>query len=234
MAKEKKTENILIRVTSKEKEMIQRKAKEKRTTITAIVLSSIKNNITVNLDTSDYKDLVIQVQRIGNNINTILKRLHYSGKFERSDLLAIQNNQKAIIEEVKKERIKIKDTRKEIQTLRPNKLKKLLEKEGKEIPQYLIYDEIGEQINRKLGEFIDLVKKEKAPSVFRSFIKRFIETFYPTSFTYDELVSLSNEISEIIYKVNLKIITETGTITEDDFEMIMDVLGKYRKKRDDE
>ena len=72
----KKTERISIRVTPEEKEMIQKKAKEKRTTITALVLNSVKNNITVNLDTSVYRDLVIEIRRIGNNINQILKRIH--------------------------------------------------------------------------------------------------------------------------------------------------------------
>ena len=60
---------INLRVTPEEKEMIKQKAEEKNTTITALVLNSIENNITVNLDTSDYRDLVIQVRRIGTNIN---------------------------------------------------------------------------------------------------------------------------------------------------------------------
>lgn len=224
-----KTERLSIRVTEEQKEMIQKKVEEKNTTITALVLNSVKNNVTVNLDTSDYHDLVIQVRRIGNNINTILKRLHYTNFFEESDLIAIKKNQEMIEKELKEERKRINNTRKGIENLTPGKLKGFLKEEEKRIPDYLIYDEIGNQINEKLREFIQIIKDEKANPIFRGFINKFIESFYPNDFTYDELVFLSNDISEIIYKINRKIITETGHLTEEDFKNVMNILSEYRK-----
>ncbi|MGO1653026.1 plasmid mobilization protein [Senegalia sp. (in: firmicutes)] len=223
---------INLRVTPEEKEMIKQKAEEKNTTITALVLNSVENNVTVNLDTSDYRDLVIQVRRIGNNINTILKRLHYTNFFEESDVIAIKKNQEMIEKELKEERKRINNARDGIEKLTPDKLRGFLKEKEKRIPNYLIYDEIGNQINEQLGEFIQIIKDEKANPIFRGFINKFIEGFYPTDFSYDELVSLSNEISTIIYKINQKIITETGNLTEEDFKNIMDILSKYRKDID--
>lgn len=223
---------INLRVTPEEKEMIKQKAEEKNTTITALVLNSVENNVTVNLDTSDYRDLVIQVRRIGNNINTILKRLHYTNFFEESDVIAIKKNQEMIEKELKEERKRINNTREGIENLTPDKIKNFLKEEGKRIPNYLIYDEIGNQINEKLREFIQLIKDEKANPIFRGFINSFIKGFYPTDFSYDELVSLSNDISIIIYKINQKIITETGNLTEEDFKNVMDILSEYRKDID--
>lgn len=227
-----RTERLSIRVTAEEKEMVEKKAEEKKTTITALVLNSVENNITVNLDTSNYYDLVIQVKRIGNNINTILRRLHFTNFFEKSDLDRIEKYQEEIMKEVKKERKKINTAREGIENLTPEKLKGYLKSEGKRIPDYLIYDEIADQINNKLKDFILIIKEEKANPIFRGFINKFIEGFYPTDFTYDELVSLSNDISEIIYKINQKIITETGNLTEEDFKNVMEVLSKYRKDSD--
>lgn len=227
-----RTERLSIRVTAEEKEMVEKKAEEKKTTITALVLNSVENNITVNLDTSDYYDLVIQVKRVGNNINTILRRLHFTNFFEETDLDRIEKYQEEIMKEVKKERKKINSAREGIENLTPEKLRRYLKSEEKRIPDYLIYDEIADQINNKLKDFILIIKEEKANPIFRGFINKFIERFYPTDFTYDELVSLSNDISEIIYKINQKIITETGNLTEEDFQNVMEVLSKYRKDSD--
>lgn len=57
----KKTENIIIRVTEEKHRIIKEEAEENNTTISALLLRRFKNNVTVYLDTSDYRDLVIQV-----------------------------------------------------------------------------------------------------------------------------------------------------------------------------
>ena len=223
---------VKAEVTEEEREKIREIAKEKGMTISSLILNSIENNITVNLDTSDYRDLVIQVRRIGNNINTILKRLHYNNFFEESDVITIKKNQEMIEKELKEERKRINNAREDIENLTPDKLRGFLKEKEKRIPNYLIYDEIGNQINEQLGEFIQIIKDEKANPIFRGFINKFIQGFYPTDFSYDDLVSLSNDISTIIYKINQKIITETGNLTEEDFKNVMDILSKYRKDID--
>lgn len=232
MAKKKTRTQINIRLTPEEKEKIIQKAKEEKTTITALVLNSIENNITVNLDTSNYRDLVIQFRRIGNNINTILRRIHFNGYVADTDLMGIKKNQEILKEKIEKERITINHTKKDIENLTPEKLKNYLSKEGKKIPNYLIYDEIADQVNIKLRDFIQLIKDEKVNIVFISFINNFIENFYPTHYLYDELVLLSNDLSDVMYQINKKIITETGRLTEDDFTNVMAVLSKYRKDID--
>lgn len=224
---------VKAEVTEEEREKIREIAKEKGMTISSLILNSIENNITVNLDTSDYRDLVIQVRRIGNNINTILKRLHYTNFFEQSDLMEIKRNQEMIEKKLKEERKKIYSAREDIENITPDQIKNFLKEEEKRIPNYLIYDEIGEQINKKLVDFIQLIKDEKANPIFRGFINSFIKGFYPADFSYDELVSFSDDLSEIIYKINLKIITETGNLTEQDFNKVMEILNKYRKDRDE-
>lgn len=112
-----KTERLSIRVTPEEKEMIQKKAKEKRTTITALVLNSVENNITVNLDTSVYRDLVIEIRRIGNNINQILKRIHYNEYYTQSDIEMIIRYQEMIEEKLEQERKSIWETKRQLNNL---------------------------------------------------------------------------------------------------------------------
>ena len=69
----KKDKRIELRVTEEEYKKIKEEAEENNTTMSALLLRRFENNVTVYLDTSDYRDLVIQVRRIGTNINTLLK-----------------------------------------------------------------------------------------------------------------------------------------------------------------
>lgn len=71
MSNKEKNKHIQLRVTEEEHRIIKKEAEENNTTMTALLLRRFENNVTVNLDTSDYRDLVIQVRRIGTNINTL-------------------------------------------------------------------------------------------------------------------------------------------------------------------
>lgn len=228
-----RTERLSIRVTPEEKQEIQNKVKKENTTITALVLNSVENNVTVNLDTSDYRDLVIQFRRIGNNINGILKRIHYSNYITDTDLINIEKNQQLLKEVLNEERLKIIHTKDEFENLTPRKIREFLKKEKKRIPKYLIYDEISEQINIKLKDFIQLMEDEKWKNIYPHFIEAFIKNFHPTDYTYDELVSFSDDLGEVIYGINQKTILGKEKIIEKDFDNILNVLNKYRKEVDE-
>ena len=224
---------INLRVTPEEKEMIKQKAEEKNTTITALVLNSIENNITVNLDTSDYRDLVIQVRRIGTNINTLLKNIHFFGFAEQSDIKRIQNKLNDIERKLKEEERKIKDTRKDLENITPRKAKRMFEQQKKTIPLYLIYDEVVSHINTHLLNFIEMMKEFNWNEGYRPFIELFIEEFIPTEYSYEELVLFSNELDTLFYKINQRIFSRIGELEEKDFNQLMEILNKYRKYRDE-
>ena len=84
-----KTQRLSIRVTEKEKKMIQKKAEKLKTTISALVINSVEKQITVNLNTSDYRDLVIQFRRIGNNVNSLIREIRFSNYIDDSQVKEI-------------------------------------------------------------------------------------------------------------------------------------------------
>ena len=227
----KKTENILIRVTPEEKEMIKNKAKENKTTITALVLNSIENNITINLDTSDYDNLVIQFKRIGNNINNIIRKINFSYFITDNDLLNIEKNLKQLQRQFKDESIAIRKTTKYYESLTPRKIQNTLERQNKRVPMYLIYEEITDHIILKMRSFIDLVEKEKLNDSYPTYIEYFLKSFIPTEYSYDELVDLSDDLEDIFYRINQKVNTRTGKLTDKDFIDVMEVLKKHKKKK---
>ena len=225
----KKNHKIEVRVTKEEKEMIQEKAKKNNTTISSLVLNSIDKNITVNLDTSDYKSLVIQFRRIGNNINTTIRNINFSYFFTDNDMLDIKRSIEQLSRELKKESIEIKKTKKYLENLTPNKMKNILENENKRVPLYLIYDEIADHIILKMRSFIDLIEKSDLHKTYPSYIEYFLKHFIPTDFTYDELVDLSDDLENIFYKINHKVNTKTGHLTDQDIVDVMEVLKIHRK-----
>ena len=224
---------IEARVTQEEKEMIQRKAQEKKTSISALLINSVENHITVNLNTSDYRDLVIQFRRIGNNINSMIRDIRFNHIVSDSQMKGIEQHLKSLEELLKSEKQKINATKIEMQKMSARQLRELLEKQDKRVPDYLIYENISDHIVLQLRSFIDLTIQSDLDETYPPYIERFLETFDVYSYEYDQLVDFSNALDKQIYRINQKIIKEKSQLEEDDFILVLDTLDEYRKVRDE-
>lgn len=70
-----------VRVSPEEKEIIRHKAEAENMTMSALIrrsLEKVENPITVNLDNSDLRDLLIQARRIGSTVRTFLKNMDFN------------------------------------------------------------------------------------------------------------------------------------------------------------
>lgn len=228
----KKNTYIRARVTEEEKENIQKKADERNMSISSLILNSIENSITINLDTSDYRDLVIQFRRIGNNINSLIRDIRYSKYFSDNDVLMLQNNLKSLENILEIEKIKIKKTKNSFENLSSSQIKSMLEKEKKAIPMYLVYEEIENHIILLLRSFVDLIIQENLNETYPSYIDFFIKKFDSRNFDYEELVSFSDDLDNVLFSINRKINTENFKLKDEDFLNVMEVLNKYRKVSD--
>ncbi|MFZ1605012.1 MAG: hypothetical protein WAT57_06010, partial [Enterococcus aquimarinus] len=151
-----KTQRLSIRVTEKEKKMIQKKAEKLKTTISALVINSVEKQVTVNLNTSDYRDLVIQFRRIGNNVNSLIREIRFSNYIDDSQVKEIDYQLKSLERLLKNEKVKIDSTKMEMEKMTARQLRELLENQNKRVPNYLIYEELEEHIVSQLRSFIDL------------------------------------------------------------------------------
>lgn len=226
-----KSERIYVRLTPEEKEEIQKKAEEKKTTVSALILNSIRKNITVKLDTSDYRDLNIQVKRIGNNINRVIRDYHSNGYISKQDINLLQVYLKSIDETIKNERKSITQTKEKMQKLTPKQLVSALRKQGERIPKYLLYDEVSDHIIIQLRLLIDITNETELAQGYVPFYERYIQTFHPTFFEYEELVDFSDKLDEKILEVN-KIDIRNLNQLEDKFAEVLEVLNQYRKDSD--
>lgn len=228
-----KTQRLSIRVTEKEKKMIQKKAEKLKTTISALVINSVEKQITVNLNTSDYRDLVIQFRRIGNNVNSLIREIRFSNYIDDSQVKEIDYQLKSLERLLKNEKVKIDSTKMEMEKMTARQLRELLENQNKRVPNYLIYEELEEHIVSQLRSFIDLTIQSDLDETYPPYIEYFLKSFQIHTYDYDTIVDFSNALDEKIYAINQKLIARNSQLEEEDFLTILNVLDDYRKVRED-
>lgn len=228
-----KTQRLSIRVTEKEKKMIQKKAEKLKTTISALVINSVEKQITVNLNTSDYRDLVIQFRRIGNNVNSLIREIRFSNYIDDSQVKEIDYQLKSLERLLKNEKVKIDSTKMEMEKMTARQLRELLENQNKRVPNYLIYEDIEEHIVSQLRSFIDLTTQSNLDETYPSYIEYFLKSFQIHTYDYDTIVDFSNVLDEKIYAINQKLIARNSQLEEEDFLTILNILDDYRKVRED-
>ncbi|NLM66940.1 MAG: hypothetical protein GX180_07165 [Enterococcus sp.] len=228
-----KTQRLSIRVTEKEKKMIQKKAEKLKTTISALVINSVEKQITVNLNTSDYRDLVIQFRRIGNNVNSLIREIRFSNYIDDSQVKEIDYQLKSLERLLKNEKVKIDSTKMEMEKMTARQLRELLENQNKRVPNYLIYEELEEHIVSQLRSFIDLTIQSNLDETYPPYIEYFLKSFQIHTYDYDTIVDFSNVLDEKIYAINQKLIARNSQLEEEDFLTILNVLDDYRKVRED-
>ena len=95
MSKQRRRDTTLtIRLTKAEKERIERNAKRAERSITDyLVLLSLETPIHV---AEDVKPLLIELKRIGNNLNQLTRRVHETGRVYDADLEDIAQRQEQL------------------------------------------------------------------------------------------------------------------------------------------
>ena len=98
MGEKRRRDNTLtIRLTKAEKQLIERNAKRAKKSLTDyIVLLSLETPINV---AEDIKPLLIELKRIGNNLNQITAKIN-SGVFQSYDFQDVVDEQKKIYEQL--------------------------------------------------------------------------------------------------------------------------------------
>lgn len=83
----KRNIQIIVRVTEEEKAFIQNKMALLGTSnMSAYIRKIAIDGYIINVDHTDVKNHAAQLQRIGNNVNQIVKRMHQTGSLYRADV----------------------------------------------------------------------------------------------------------------------------------------------------
>ena len=94
---------IHIRVTPEEVDRIKERMEEAGIrSMTAYLLRMALNGLEIVMDLSDLKEILRLLQISGNNLNQYAKRANETGSIYREDIEELKNNQKEILQEMRK------------------------------------------------------------------------------------------------------------------------------------
>lgn len=231
---QKKTEKIELRVSTEDKNFIKNKAKEMGfNTVTAFLLSSAKNHFRLNIDMGIYREVSKEINYVGKNINSMIRRINSDGLYTDSDVEILQENQKNIIKIMNKEydrllnlkkdftseKLSLKDKKKVIESFQKNHL---------EIPKQVLLQDVYNQLKDNflyIGEAIEN-SPEHEPEI-SEYVWEYL--YGKTLFQLDEsiLVEFSNKIYLFTEKIRFKLLKLDNIFDEDDWFDFKDILDEY-------
>ncbi|QDZ77545.1 plasmid mobilization protein, partial [Bacillus cereus] len=95
---------LQITLDEQDKEMIKNKAEELGyKTVSAFLIDSAKTHFRLEIDMKVYRDLTKEINYIGKNINSLIRRIHTDGIYTDQDMDFLKVNQKKIIKIIQKE-----------------------------------------------------------------------------------------------------------------------------------
>jgi len=86
----KETERIHLRVTPEKRGKIKNIATNRGMTMTDLLIESIENQVTINLNTSNYKEIVVRTRNIDVKINKLLRTIYQKESFTETDIEMIK------------------------------------------------------------------------------------------------------------------------------------------------
>lgn len=229
----KKVYKIEVRVTKEEKEKYQKLAKEKNMTVSALMINSIESHITLNMNTSDYRDLVIQTRIIGSNINSLLRNIYFTKTFEDTDIKAIHAELTKLDNFVKKEKKRLEGIQREFEDMSIDELRDILISQKERVPLYMEQHGVLDHIRNIILEFKKMLIEHKFDKAYIPFLTHFLKGFNPEKYTREELLDFSDELQTFYNDITSLILNVDKKLTEDDFNKLMEILNKYRKGRDE-
>ena len=225
---------LQLRISPEDKEFVKNKADELGyKSISAFMIDSAKNHFKVEIDMSVYRELTKEINYIGKNINSLVRRINTDGFYADTDLDFIQQNQQKIIHLMNKEYDRLLHFRKKMtsdqMTLKDKeKLIESLTKVEIDIPKKLVLEEVYEKIKDDVIYICEIIGKSPSKNEgLDEYILVYING--RTLFELDDkkLIDFSNELFIYTQKLKFKMVKLDNQFTDDDWFELKDILDEY-------
>lgn len=223
-----------MRLSEEDKKYIQEKSKEMGFNNTsAFLIDSAKSYFRLNIDMSIYRDLTREINYIGKNINSLIRRINSDGFYSDNDIEFLRTNQKTIIDLMNKEYDRLLDMRmnftsESLNLKEKENLMKALEENKIGIPKKVVLEEVYEQIKDDflyIGEAI-----ENSPEQEKEVADYVWQYLYgDTLFKLDEknLIEFADKIFIFTQKLKMKLLKLDNSFDDDDWFTLKDILDEY-------
>ena len=225
---------LQISLRPETKEFIKNRAEELGyKTISAFLVSSAKNHIKIQIDTSKYDAIAKEINLIGRNINHFVRRIHSDGIYSDTDIELLLSKQQMIIDLMRKEYNQIlkfnrKYTLDAITLSEKKKFEKLLIEQHIPVPKKLLLEEMYEMIREDFSYLSQTILDSplKDDGLDR-YLYRYLESGIITSFDEETLVKFADELFNYTQKMKFKMVDFDYAYNDDDWYELKDLLDEY-------
>ncbi|MDE8277654.1 hypothetical protein PT201_08285 [Erysipelothrix rhusiopathiae] len=226
-----KIERLEIRLSEDEKKFIVNKSKEEGfTSVTAFIKASTKKYVSLNIDTSDYLDMVNETRKIGRNINSIIRDVRYNNLISDKDIMTLESSLVTIENLLKEDKKELDNLSNSFENISTKKLISLVKKYDMEVPLSAIYDSIVEMIKDNLLYIINIMKREKWESHNIELIYRFIYNLLPDRYDEIHLSEINNDVYKYTLKIKNRKINDKYKFSEQDYIELVDIIEHHEMK----
>lgn len=231
---EKKDIRITLRIDQKEKDIIKAKAERLGyKTLKAFILSAAENHFLIELDLSAYDKVAKEINYVGKNINSLIRRINTDGIYTQSDVLYLSEKLNEIVDIMNKDykdfiklrkkyesdKMSIKEKKNLIKALQQNEIR---------IPKKVALEEIYNSIKDDMIYLSDLIAySPELDETFVDYLWQYLygETLY--NLADDKLIDLSDRLFIFTQKIKMKLLNLDNIFDEDDWDNLKEILDEY-------
>ncbi|PEF43408.1 hypothetical protein CON22_26015 [Bacillus cereus] len=225
---------LQITLDEKDKEMIKNKAIEfgyKSTS--AFVIDSAKTHFKLEVDMKAYRDLTKEINYIGKNINSLIRRINTDGIYTDNDIDFLRINQRKIIKLMNTEYDRLLDLKTKFNSdslskRHKEKLINSLSENRIKIPKKLILEEVYEKIKEDFVYIIECIENSPEQGMdVTEYVWQYLygDTLY--NLDVNQLIKFADCIFIFVQKVKFKLSKLGNIFSDNDWFELKDILDEY-------
>ncbi|EOO23051.1 hypothetical protein ICM_06274 [Bacillus cereus BAG1X2-3] len=223
-----------MRLTEDDKKYIKNKSEELGyKNVSAFLIESAKTHFKLEVDMKVYRDLAKEINYIGKNINSLIRRINTDGIYTDSDIDFLSVNQKKIVNLINTEYdrlidLKTKFNSDSLSKKQKEKLIQSLTENQIQIPKKLVLEEVYEKIKEDFIYIIECI--ENSPDQDKEVTEYVWQYLYgDTLYNLDDkqLIKLADSIFIFAQKVKFKLSKLDNFFSDDDWFELKDILDEY-------
>ncbi|HFJ9287502.1 TPA: hypothetical protein ACGW44_005570 [Bacillus toyonensis] len=231
---ERRTTYLQMSLEHEEKDYIKNKATELGyKNVSAFLIDSAKTHFKLEVDMKAYRDLTKEINYIGKNINSLIRRINTDGIYTDHDIDFLKVNQKKIIKIIQKEYDRLLDLKTKFNSdslskKQKEKLIQSLTENQIQIPKKLVLEEVYEKIKEDFLYIIECI--ENAPEQDKEvteYVWKYLygDTLYKLD--HNQLIELADSIFIFAQKLKFKLSKLDNIFEDDDWFELKDILDEY-------
>ncbi|EJR44442.1 hypothetical protein IIM_05131 [Bacillus cereus VD107] len=226
--------DLKISLSKEDKEFIKNRAEEfGYNTVSAFIVDSAKSHFTLEVDMKAYRDLTKEINYIGKNINSLIRRINTDGIYTDNDIDFLRVNQKKIIKIMNTEYDRLLDLKTKFNSdslskKQKEKLIQSLTENQIQIPKKIVLEEVYEKIKEDFVYIIECIENSpKQGKMVTEYVWKYLygDTLYKLD--DNQLIKLADSIFIFAQKLKFKLAKLDNVFSDDDWFELKDILDEY-------